>query len=268
LPYEAEAAPARPYNALVSIDAAARRRPHDMARLPRLVAPDQPHHIIQTAIDGLTVFRDADDHRAFLRWLREASRQFGLALHAYVLMPDHLHLLATPRDSAALGRAMQWVGRQYVPYFNAKYGRSGTLWQGRYRATVVESERYLLLCCRYIESKPVLEGLVAAPQDYPWSSFAHHSGMQSDPLITDHSLFWALGNTPFEREAAYRLLLEQPPSRNEVQTLNEATRKGWALGSEQFKANLGKQLNRRVDPARRGRPRKEPQQDDSPPAPD
>lgn len=230
-----------------------------MARLPRLVVPGEPHHIIQSGIDGLTVFRDADDHQAFLRWLRDAARQFGLALHAYVLMPDHLHLLATPRDAEALGRVMQWVGRQYVPYFNARYGRSGTLWRSRYKATVVESRPYFMLCCKYIESKPVLDGLVSSPGDYPWSSFAHHAGVRPDPLITDHALFWALGNTPFDREAAYRALSEQLPGGAEIRMLDEATRKGWALGSAQFKAALAKQLSRRVEPAARGRPKRDKQ---------
>jgi len=241
-----------------------------MARLPRLVAPDQPHHVIQSGIDGLTIFRDGDDHQAFLRWLREASRQFGLAVHAYVLLPDRVHLLATPRQPEALARVMQWVGRQYVPYYNGRYGRSGTLWQSRYKATVVESERYFMLCSKYIESKPVLEGLAMAPQDYPWSSFAHHAGIRPDPLITDHPLFWALGNTPFEREAAYRAQLEQLPSRAEVDMIIEATRKGWALGSEQFKAQLSKLLKRRVEPGQRGRPRKPARTSDqtTPPAPD
>jgi putative transposase len=225
-----------------------------MARLPRLVVPHQPHHIIQTGIDRQVVFRDEDDYRAFLRWLREAARQFKLALHAYVLMPDHLHLLATPADATGLGRAMQWVGRQYVPYFNSRYSRAGTLWQGRYKATVIESGQYFLLCSKYIESKPVLDGLVSTPEEYVWSSYAHHAGIKPDPAITDHSLFWALGNTPFDREAAYRAVIEQGLSAQEIQALNEATQKGWALGSEPFKTALAKQIDRRVQPAKRGRP--------------
>ncbi|HEY8606961.1 MAG TPA: transposase [Noviherbaspirillum sp.] len=238
-----------------------------MARLPRLVVPHQPHHIIQSGIDGLTVFRDPEDHQAFLRWLREAARHFGVAVHAYVLMPDHLHLLATPQDEAGLGKMMQWIGRKYVPYFNARYGRSGTLWKSRYKATVIESDRYFLLCSRYIESKPVMDGLVAAPQDYAWSSFVHHAGGRPDPVITDHALFWALGNTPFDREAAYRHLMEQLPGQDDVRMLNEATRKGWALGSSSFKALLNKQLGRRVDPAPRGRPRGDPGSSPPPAAP-
>ena len=201
-----------------------------MARLPRLVVPNQPHHIIQRGNDGQSVFRDAADYLEFLTRLREAAKQFKVAIHAYVLMPDHLHLLATPVDQDGLSRMMQWLGRYYVPYFNRKYARSGTLWQGRYRATVVDAERYLMTCCRYIETNPVRGGLVATVGDYPWSSYPHHIGLKSDPIITDHPLYWALGNTPFEREAAYKTLIEQGLSADEVAVVSDATLKGWALG--------------------------------------
>src|SRR5688500_9134350 len=107
-----------------------------MARLPRLVIPHLPHHIIQQGNGGQLICRDDDDYRAFLRWLREGAKQFKVAIHAYVLLPDHLHLLATPTDETGLSRMMQWIGRHYVPYFNLKHGRAGTLWQGRYKATV------------------------------------------------------------------------------------------------------------------------------------
>lgn len=227
-----------------------------MARLPRLVVPNQAHHVIQSGNDRQAIFRDADDYAAFLGWLREAARQFRVAVHAYVLMPTHLHLLASPQDSVGLARMMQWVGRHYVPYFNAKYQRAGTLWQGRYKATVIDAERYFLPCSRYIELNPVRSGLVATPADHPWSSFAHHVGTKPDPVITDHAIYWALGNTPFEREAAYQRLMEQRPGIDETSALTEATLKGWPLGSDKFKALLEKQTNRRASPAKRGRPAK------------
>ena len=227
-----------------------------MARLPRLVVPHQPHHVIQTGIDSQQVFRDDADYQAFLGWLREASRQFKVAIHAYVLLPNQIQLLASPMDATGLSRMIQWVGRQYVPYFNAKYHRAGTLWQGRYRATVIESAQYFLLCSRYIESEPVRASLAPEAGLYRWSSYTHHAGMQPDLVITDHALYWALGNTPFDREAAYKSLMEQGLSASEIATLGNAARKGWALGSERFKAELEKQVNRRVAPARRGRPAK------------
>lgn len=229
-----------------------------MARLPRLVVPHQPHHVIQHGNDRQLIFRDADDHLAFLKWMREAARHFKVAIHAYALMPNHLHLLATPSDSLGLGRMMQWIGRHYVPYFNQKYDRTGTLWQGRYKATVIDSERYFLICSAFIELNPVRAGLASTPEEYAWSSYAHHIGTKSDPVVTDHALYWGLGNTPFGREAAYKSLLEQGLSAQEIRTVTEATSKGWALGSDRFKAQLEKSVKRRVQPARRGRPPKVP----------
>jgi putative transposase len=227
-----------------------------MARLPRLVVPDQPHHIIQRGNDRRVIFRDDDDHRIFLAWLADAARQFKVAIHAYVLMPNHLHLLASPADKDGLSRMMQWVGRHYVPYFNRKYERVGTLYQGRFKATVIDSERYLMTCCRYIELNPVRAALVADPADFPWSSYHHHAGIQANPLVSDHALYWSLGNTPFEREIAYRELVRQGLSSDEVTALTDSTLKGWALGSQQFRATLEKTVQRRVGPARRGRPPK------------
>jgi len=227
-----------------------------MARLPRLVVPNQPHHILQRGNDKQTIFRDAEDYASFLAWLKEAARQFKVAVHAYALLPDHLHLLVTPADDAGLGKMMQWIGRHYVPYFNGKYQRTGTLWQGRYRATVIDAEHYFLLCSRYIESHPVRAGLAAAPEDYPWTSIAHHIGVKPDPLITDHPVYWALGNTPFDREAGYKSLLDLGISQREADAVTAATLKGWPLGSDKFKAALAKQVNRRVEPAKRGRPRR------------
>lgn len=227
-----------------------------MARLPRLVVPHQPHHIIQRGHDGQVVFRDAADHAAFLDWLKEGARRFKVAIHAYVLMPDHVHLLATPVDADGLARMMQWVGRYYVPHINQKYQRSGTLWQGRYKGTVLDAERYLLLCSRYIELNPVRNGLVGSALDYPWSSYMHHIGAKPDPLITDHSVYWALGNTPFDREIAYKLQAEQSLGQAEINAISQATLKGWALGAEEYKSGLEKQVSRRVSPAKRGRPAK------------
>ena len=225
-----------------------------MARLPRLVVPHQPHHMIQRGHDHQTIFRDTDDHVVFLERLKEGAKRFKVAIHAYVLMPDHVHLLATPSDSEGLARMMQWIGRYYVPYFNQKYQRSGTLWQGRYKATVLDAEAYLLLCSRYIELNPVRSGQVAAPADYPWSSYQHHIGAKPDGLITDHTVYWALGNTPFDREIAYKEMTEQMLDPTQIKAITDATLKGWALGADEFKTGLEKSVSRRVSPAKRGRP--------------
>jgi putative transposase len=227
-----------------------------MARLPRLVVPHQPHYIAQAGNGYQPIFLDTEDYVSFLGWLREAARQFKVAIHAYTLLPDHIALLVSPADATGLGRMMQWIGRHYVPYFNVKYQRTGTLWQGRYKATVIDASQYLLLCSSFIELDSVRSGLASNPADYPWSSCAHHVGSKPDALITDHPIYWALGNTPFDRELAYRALLDHGLTASEVETLSEATRKGWPLGSEKFKDALARQLSRRVSPAKRGRPRR------------
>ena len=225
-----------------------------MARLPRLVVPFQAHHVIQRGVDRQAIFREEADYVAFLQWLNQAAQRFKVALHAYVLMGNHVHLLASPSDAEGLGRMMQWVGRYYVPYFNQKYQRVGTLWQGRFKASVIDSEAWFMACSRYIELNPVRANMVAEPGQYPWSSYAHHVGVKSDPLITDHPLYWALGNTPFEREAAYQRLLQQSPDPEEIEQLQQTILKGWALGTERFKSNLEHRIARRVSPAKRGRP--------------
>lgn len=227
-----------------------------MARLPRLVIPHQLHHIIQRGNDSKVIFADVDDCTVFLRWMGEAAKLFAVAIHSYVLMPDHLHLLATPSDEAGLGKMMQWLGRHYVPYFNTKYQRSGTLWQGRYKATVLEAKQYFLSCSLYIEANPVRSGIVTDAVDYPRSSYQHHIGLKTNPLITDHPVYWDLGNTPFQREAAYKQMMSIGFPAAEIQALMNATLKGWILGSDVFKAEMTKLTARRVEPIKRGRPRK------------
>ena len=227
-----------------------------MARLARLVIPHQQHHVIQRGNAGTSIFLDAEDHQTFLDWLKQAASLFHVAIHAYVLMPNHLHLLLTPTDDTGLGKMMQWLGRYYVPYFNRKYQRSGTLWQGRYRATVIESASYFIPCSVYIESNPLRSGLVQDLFDYLWSSYRHHAGLHIDSLITDHSSYWALGNTPFQREAAYKQSVELGLSSQQINDISQATTKGWMLGSARFKIEMSKQTERRVEPVKRGRPRK------------
>jgi putative transposase len=230
-----------------------------MARLPRLVLPNQPHHVIQRGNDRQLIFREAEDYQRLLGWLKDSSRFYSVAIHAYVLMPNHLHLLVTPSDDAGLALMMQKLGRFYVPWFNNKYERHGGLFQGRFRTSLVDTERYFLACSRYIELNPVRANLAAGPLDYPWSSYAHHAGLRNDPLVTEHALYWSLGNTPFQREAAYIELVQQGVSSEELDTINRAALKGQALGSHDFKADLERKTQRQVLPAKRGRPFKEPQ---------
>lgn len=225
-----------------------------MARLPRLVLPQQPHHIIQRGNDRQLIFRAPEDYQRFLVWLKESAREFKVAIHAYVLMPNHLHLLASPSTVEGLAQMMQRIGRYYVPWYNAKYERTGSLFQGRFKTALIDSEKYFMLCSRYIELNPVRAGLGADPLDYPWSSYAHHAGTRPDSVVTDHALYWALGNTPFQREAAYIELAREGLSEDELARINAAVLKGWPLGSDAFKTELQHKAKRQVLPAKRGRP--------------
>ena len=197
---------------------------------------------------------DAADFEFMLDLLAEQSKKFQVAVHAYVLMSNHFHLLATPDTVDGLPLMMQSVGRSYVRYFNHRHGRTGTLWEGRYRSTIVQSERYLLACMAYIDLNPVRAGMVAQPADYPWSSHAHSLGRRSDKLITPHALYWALGNTPFAREAAYAALVQAGIAGQDQKALTESVHAGWALGEPDFIAALQERTERRVSKGRAGRP--------------
>ena len=225
-----------------------------MARLPRLVLPNLPHHILQSGNNSELVFREDEDYQRFLGWLKESAKEFKVAIHAYVLMPDHLHLLATPATVEGLAQTMQRVGRYYVPWFNAKYQRTGSLFQGRFKTSLIEAGRYFMACSRFIESNPVRSGFVTEPGGYPWSSYAHHAGIAPSAVITDHALYWALGNTPFQREAGYIELSRPSLSEAEMAMLDASVLKGWPLGSDQFKTELQNRAKRQVLPAKRGRP--------------
>lgn len=225
-----------------------------MARLPRLTVPGYPHHVIQRGNNRQPIFSSAADRDFFLDLLDENARKFGVALHAYVLMDNHFHLLATPQTDTALPQMMQAVGRRYVRYFNDRQQRTGTLREGRYKSTLVQAERYLLACMVYIDLNPVRSGMVAQARDYPWSSHGHYIGLRNDRLITPHPLYWALGNTPFAREAAYGSLVLAGVSAHQQEVLTQSTLHGWALGEPAFVGLLQKTTSRRLSKKSAGRP--------------
>jgi putative transposase len=225
-----------------------------VSRLPRLYIPGMPQLILQRGNNRNVVFSDELDFRQYRLHLREAAREAGVALHAYVLMSDHAHILLSAANDTAAGNMMQRLGRRYVRWFNDRHARSGTLWEGRYRSTVIEPNEWLIAVSRYIELNPVRGGIVGSPEHYVWSSCRHHLGLESDPLITDHALYWGLGNTPFERQAAYRSLLESGNARSELETLRYAAHRGWMLGSVPGSREMTP--NRRLGPLPKGRPRK------------
>lgn len=225
-----------------------------MARLPRLTLPGTPHHVIQRGNNRQPIVATPADYRRLLDLLEEYAARFQVAVHAYVVMSNHFHLLVTPQTNEGLPQMMQAVGRSYVRYFNGTQRRTGTLWEGRYKSTLIQSERYLLACMVYIDLNPVRAGMVARAADYSWSSHAHYIGVTHDRLITPHALFWELGNTPFAREAAYAELVHAGLNTVQQQALTNATLSGWALGEADFVANLQKRTARRVSKASAGRP--------------
>ena len=230
-----------------------------MARLPRLEFPLLPHLVVQAALPGQVVAPGAQDQQALHAALLESSREHGVTVHAYAVLPDRFLLLATPMRPGGLSLFMQAVGRRYVAGFNRRHGRQGGLWAGRYRATVLEPARYLLEAMAFIELAAWRMGLVDSPVSVGAAltcSLAHHLGHRADPLVQDHAVFWTLGNTPFEREAAWKRRLEEGQGAQMVSSLAQAAHAGWALGDEAFLARLQSQSERRIAPKPRGRPRK------------
>jgi len=225
-----------------------------MARLPRLTLTDYPHHVILRGNNRQVIFSGESDMRRMLSLLEEHSMVQGVDVHAYVLMGNHLHLLVTPRRDGALSLMMQSVGRSYVRAFNQAHGRTGTLWEGRYRSSVIQTERYLLTCMAYIDLNPVRAGMVEAPENYPWSSHAHYIGRLHQRLLTPPALYWELGNTPFAREAAYGELVRAGIAEHQQRALTAATLSGWAMGDPGFLAVLESQTPRRIQPGKAGRP--------------
>ncbi|UXH79345.1 transposase [Roseateles amylovorans] len=214
------------------------------------------HHLIHRGHNLQPIAQDDDDRRALLAALQDCAATHKVAIHAYVVMPNHLHLLVTPSTDDGLSRTMQALGRRYVAAYNQRHSRVGTLWEGRFRAAPIEAEAYLLPVMRSIELNPQRAGLVQDPADYVWSSAAHHLGRRRDPLLTDPPGFWALGNTPFERELAWRRLLEEGEQESERKRLVDAALKGWPLGSARFLQLLGDVSERPLTPRPRGRPPK------------
>jgi putative transposase len=221
-----------------------------MARKPRIIVPDVPLHITQRGVDRCATFISNDDFALYLWALREASVKAGCAVHAYVLMTNHVHLLLTPTDSTGPATLMRALGRRYVRYFNDRYRRTGTLWEGRYRSTIVDTDRYFFACSRYIERNPQRAELVESLDLYPWSSFHCNACGEIDPLITPHPLYAALGADQSVRCEAYRRLFEedaQPVVDPAVRTAPLVRRALPLTGYEAAVASL-RDTHRRVGP--------------------
>ncbi|EHR70028.1 transposase [Burkholderiales bacterium JOSHI_001] len=227
-----------------------------MARLPRLAVAGHPHLVLQRGHNGQAVFLDDEDRQAYLDALREAARTHQVAVLAYSLADDHLHLLLTPPTDNALSRVMQSVGRRYVAGFNRRHGRSGTLWDGRFRAAPVDPGGMLLPALLFVDGHAQRTGKVQDAADFPFSSAGHHLGRRRDPLLSDAPAYWQLGNTPFERESRYAALLAEGLPAAQLARIVQAGQGGWALGDAAYQAALSQTLTRPVAVRARGRPRK------------
>lgn len=225
-----------------------------MPRRARLVLPHQPLHVTQRGVNRAAIFLDDEDRHHYRLLLREACVDQHVAVHAFVLMDNHVHLLLTPTTATSLALAMRISGQRYVQAFNARHRRSGTLWQGRFNSCLVDSDRYLLTVCRYIELNPVRAAMVAKPEDYRWSSVHTHLGTACDPLITPHPLYLALGSTIEARALAYRQWLEAGVAQEELAEIRRYIAQQRALGDDRFQMMVEKTLNRTAVYRPGGRP--------------
>lgn len=224
-------------------------------RRPRLELPGLPLHVTQRGVNRAATFLDDDDRAGYLQALQAAAPANAVAIQGYVLMSNHLHLLVTGVAPNAVSRMMQSVGRRYVRGFNAKYGRTGCLWEGRYKSCLVDSDRYLLACLRYIELNPVRAGMAAWPWEYRWSSVQVHMGSRRDPCVLPHAAYLCLGSDAGSRAAAYRALLIEPLLVRELMSIRAHLQQERALGSPRFQAMVAKPLNHPVEIRAPGRPR-------------
>lgn len=217
-----------------------------MARLPRFVLPNYPQHIIQRGNNREIIFRVNGDYYFYLEKLFDAATKYECKIHAYVLMTNHVHLLATPVHEDSISKMQQMVGRYYVQYFNRRYGRTGTLWEGRYKATLIDDEKYFLTCMRYIELNPVRAGIVQSPELYPWSSYHFNALGKDNLLISPHENYLSLGEDDDKRRQAYLRLYEKPVSDSIIEQIRVATNKAWVLGDSLFLKHLESKLDRQL----------------------
>ncbi|MEO5763687.1 MAG: transposase [Casimicrobiaceae bacterium] len=225
-----------------------------MPRQPRFFFPGAVLHIVQRGTDRRTIFQDAGDRTFFLGALGEAAGAHHVDIHAYALMSNHVHLLVSPHNENSAPRMMQSLGRRYVGRFNFVHERTGTLWEGRYRAALVDSDGYLLTCMRYIELNAVRAGMVRHPAEFRWSSFWANTGEGIDPVVTPHPVFLMLGASAGARHETYLRLFDDVLDRDAIATIRDATQHEWALGSPAFRESVEARIGRRTGRMPRGRP--------------
>ncbi len=233
-----------------------------MARLPRPDLAGVPQHVVQRGNNRLPCFLDDEDQQRYLQCLREGLLRYGCSLHAYVLMTNHIHLLLTPHDVGAVSRLMQTFGRNYAGLFNGRHGRTGTLWEGRYKSCLVDSEQYVLTCYRYIELNPIRAWMVDDPAAYPWSSYRANGLGYPDPLVVPHPTYLALGRDEASRRTAYRELFQETMPEETLTEIRMYLQQQRALGTDRFREQVQAKLQRFLGIRPAHRPRKELPRDD------
>lgn len=217
-----------------------------MARWPRIVLAGAPLHVVQRGNNRSATFVTNDDYAHYREILRDAAERTACLLHAYVFMTNHVHLLVTPSDLGGASRLIQCVGRRYVRYFNARYGRSGTLWEGRFKSSVVDTTNYYLACSRYIDLNPVRAGMVASPSEYRWSSYRHLASGEPDDAVVPHAAYTAMGSTPEDRQRSYTALCAHALSRESLRAIRVALHGGSVLGGARFRTKVQRITQRKV----------------------
>jgi len=227
-----------------------------MPRLPRIDAPGIAQHIIQRGNNRQICFGDNQDIAAYACWLKEYSKIYNVDIHAWVFMTNHVHLLMTAHSKLGISKLMQALGRKYVQYYNFKYKRSGTLWEGRFKSCLVQSDKYVLACYRYIELNPVRAKMVENPKDYRWSSYAFNAVGKESDLQTPHPSYLALGKSKESRLKKYRQIFKGQLPQETINNIRITTQKGLILGTDSFKQQMEELLDRRIDHKPIGRPKK------------
>lgn len=226
-----------------------------MPRKPRMYLAGVPCHVVQRGNNRAACFFTDADYAFYLDVLADACERYRVEVHAYVLMTNHVHLLLTPQTTEGVSRAMQSIGRRYVQYVNKQYHRSGTLWESRHKASVVDAERYLLACYRYIELNPVTAGMVSHPGDYRWSSHGWNAWGRRDDVVSPHTLYLALGAEPSLRQFRYRELFEECFPKDVVHEIRTSLDFSMPLGNDRFRQQIEEALGRSIGYSKRGRPR-------------
>ncbi|MCJ8315033.1 MAG: transposase [Pseudomonadales bacterium] len=223
-----------------------------MPRQPRVNLPNVPQHIIQRGNNRHICFYQNSDYPVYLDKLKEYAQKYDVQIHAFVLMTNHVHLLMTPKTEQGISQLMQSLGRFYVRYINNHYNRTGTLWEGRYKAALVDTEHYFLKVSKYIELNPVRAKMVKHPASYPWSSYQGNALDKEIRLLTPHACYINLGNTQEKRKANYRALFNDEIDQYSIQQIREFTNKSWVLGSDKFLKQIEEQLGRDISIAKHG----------------